>query len=92
LQYYDPMQSNTQLTANLLEVGKHYYMKSEDKFVEVICEEMIVVDRGFYGQPIYLIARASDGEKFMVTRLRKDHFEDAKGHRVGFIEYAEGII
>jgi hypothetical protein len=85
------MKSNTQLAANLLEVGKHYYMKSEDKFVEVICEEMIVVDRGFYGQPIYLIARASDGEKFMITRFRKDHFEDAKGHRVGFIEFSEVI-
>lgn len=85
------MKSNTQLAANLLEVGKHYYMKYEDKFVEVICEEMIVVDRGFYGQPVYLIARVYDGEKFMITRLRKDHFEDAKGHRVGFIEFSEVV-
>ena len=88
------MTSNTQLTANLLEVGKRYYMKSINDyfgFVEVICEEMIVVDRGFYGQPIYLIARASDGEKFMITRLRKDHFEDAKGRRVGFVEFAEVV-
>jgi hypothetical protein len=87
------MKSNTQLTANLLEVGKSYYMKSANDhgFVGVICEEMIVVDRGFYGQPIYLIARASDGEKFMITRLRKDHFEDAKGRRVGFLEYAEVV-
>ena len=81
--------NNTQLTANLLEVGKRYYMKSNDTFAEVICEEMIVVDRGFYGQPIYLIARA--GEKFMITRLRKDHFEDAKGRRVGFVEFAEVV-
>ena len=51
----------------------------------------MVVDRGFYGQPIYLIARASDGEKFMITRLRKDHFEDAKGRRVGFVEFAEVV-
>jgi hypothetical protein len=85
------MKSNTQLTANLLEVGKRYYMDSNLTFTEVICEEMIVVDRGFYGQPIYLIARASDGEKFMITRLRKDHFEDAKGRRVGFVEFAEVI-
>jgi hypothetical protein len=87
------LMNNTQLTANLLEVGKRYYMKSvnDHGFVEVICEEMIVVDRGFYGQPIYLIARASDGEKFMITRLRKDHFEDAKGRRVGFVEYAEVV-
>jgi hypothetical protein len=85
------MKSNTQLTANLLEVGKRYYMKSNDTFAEVICEEMIVVDRGFYGQPVYLMARAFNGEKFMITRLRKDHFEDAKGHRFGFVEFSEII-